>query len=96
MADLKAGTLVDFAGSMAAYIEQAMRNEWQAVKGTPLPSSLGEEDRRILFAAVAQGVLKYLYDHRADIATTTANGGGAHAHTLEFGVSTYRTPLPGS
>jgi hypothetical protein len=93
MADLKAGTLADFASSMAAYMEKAMQNEWLAVKGTALPSGPGDEDRKILFAAVAQGVLKYLYDHRADISTLSA-GGDSHQHTADFTVSAYRTPLP--
>jgi hypothetical protein len=72
-----------------------MQNEWLAVKGTALPGGPGDEDRKILFAAIAQGVLKYLYDHRADISTVEAGGGGAaHQHTADFGVSVYRTPLP--
>jgi hypothetical protein len=93
MADLKAGTLGDIAESMAAYIEKAMQNEWLAVKGTSLPGGPGDEDRKILFAAVAQGLLKYLYDHRADIATLTA-GSDSHKHTADFTVSAYRTQLP--
>jgi hypothetical protein len=94
MANLKAGTVEDFADSMAAYIEQAMRKEWQTMKRKALPTSLGEEDRRILFAAIAQGVLKFLYDHRSSIATTAVKGDICHRHTLEFEVSGYRTPLP--
>jgi hypothetical protein len=38
-------------------------------------------------------VLKYLYDHRADISTLSA-GGDSHQHTADFTVSAYRTPLP--
>jgi hypothetical protein len=89
MDNLKAGTLADFANGMAAYIEKAMQNEWLAVKGTALPSGPGDEDRKILFAAVAQGVLKYLYDHSADISTIAT--GDEH---IAFGMSAYRTPLP--
>ena len=93
---LKAGTLDDFGGSLAEYIDIAMKNEWRLVKGEELPSGLGEDDRRILFAAVAQGVLKFLYDHRADLITTAESGGGAdpHRHSMDFTVDTYRTPLP--
>ena len=37
-------------------IEAAFVVEWQAAKGAP-PSAQGAEDRRILFAAVARGLL---------------------------------------
>jgi len=93
MANLKAGTADDFSASLAAYMERAMQNEWRAVKGEGLPAGLGVQDRRILFAAIAQGVLKFLYDHRHDI-SSTPDGGASHQHKLEFGVITYRSPLP--
>lgn len=93
---LKAGRLDNFAASLASYMDQAMRNEWQSVKGEPLPGGLGEDDRKILFAAIAQGVLKFLYDHRADLVTgdQIASGSANHHHEMAFTVSTYRTPLP--
>lgn len=47
-------------------IEAAFVVEWQAAKGAP-PLAQGAEDRRILFAAVARGLLAYL----------DAEGGGA-------------------
>jgi hypothetical protein len=93
MADLKAGTVANpgaFANSMALYMEEAMKKEWQAVKGYPLPTGLGEADRRILFAAVAQGVLRYLEDNLSSLATTSAGGSGSHSHTLTFGVTAHR------
>lgn len=93
MADLKAGTVAnpaDFAAGMAHYMEEAMKREWQAVKGHPLPSGMGETDRKILFAAIAQGVLRYLEDNLVKLATTTVDGHGNHAHTLTFGVVAHR------
>ena len=95
---LKAGTFDDFASSLAAYIDQAMQNEWQARKGEFLPTDgQGADDRRILFAAIAQGVLKFLGDHVGDLVTTDNSGDGGltnHHHTMAFTVDTYRTPLP--
>jgi len=95
---LKAGTVANFASSLAAYIDQAMKNEWLAVKGEPLPTGdQGADDRKILFAAIAQGVLKFLADHRDDLITTDESGDGGltnHHHTMAFTVDTYRTPLP--
>ncbi len=46
------------AGLLGA-IETAFAKEWQDAKGAP-PSAQGAEDRRILFAAVARGLLAYL------------------------------------
>jgi hypothetical protein len=83
MAKLKAGRVTDFENSMAAEIEAAMRTEWHSVKGYDLPAPAGEEDRKILFVAVARGVLKYLTDHRADIETSEA-GGASHRHIVEW------------
>lgn len=40
-------------------IESAFAAEWARMKTTPLPGA-GSEDRRLLFAAVAHGVLAYL------------------------------------
>lgn len=56
---IKPGSVSDFAGSMAEAINQAFQVEWDAVKPESLPST-GEEDRKILFAAIAQGVVKHL------------------------------------
>lgn len=88
MGTLKAGRHEDIAGSMAAAIEAAMRDEWQHVHGEALPD-MGTEDRMILFKAVARGVLGYLAAHRADIGTTPADlsGGSTHTHTLDFEVT---------
>jgi len=84
MANLKAGRVADMANSMAAAIEQAMQDEWLVVKGHPLPGPAGEVDRQILFVAVARGVLRYLHEHRTEIATTAVLGDVAHEHTLDF------------
>jgi hypothetical protein len=94
---LKGGTVDNFASSLASYIDKAMQNEWQAVKGEPLPTGdQGADDRKILFAAIAQGVLKFLVDHRDDLITSDESEDGVttHRHTMAFTVNTYRTPLP--
>jgi hypothetical protein len=93
---LKAGTVDDFTSSLASYMDTAMKNEWLAVKGESLPEQ-GSADRQILFAAIAQGVMKFLADHLADLVTTDASGDGGvttHHHAMAFGVDTYRSPLP--
>ncbi len=71
-----------YAHSLADEMEEAFRSEWNAEKSIPLPVA-GEKDRKILFAAVARGILKYLKDNEADLITTvntdTVSG---HSHTL--------------
>jgi hypothetical protein len=94
---LKAGQTDDIAGSLAQYIDTAMKNEWRLTKGEELPQDEGSQDRQILFAAIAQGVLKFLEDHRVDLVTTDDSGDSGmttHHHAMAFTVGTYRTPLP--
>jgi hypothetical protein len=59
---LKAGSVGNFSGSMAEAIEEAFQDEWAAVKDIPLGET-GEEDRKILFTAIARGVVNYLKDN---------------------------------
>ena len=89
MADeLTAGTARNLGDSMAAAIDAAMHEEWKLAYGTDLPGGAGELDRKILFAAVAKGVLRYLYAHRADLVTDivhdTVDG---HDHRMAFELS---------
>lgn len=60
---LKAGTVNDFSGSLTAAMELAMAEQWQLAKGSVLPG-VGEDDRRLLFAAISQGLFKYLHDNQ--------------------------------
>ena len=62
---LKAGSVANipdsFVDSLAEAMENAMKKEWQAVKGVDVPfPSEGEQDRRLLFAAIAQGLFVFL------------------------------------
>ncbi|HEY2160874.1 MAG TPA: hypothetical protein VGH24_06165 [Solirubrobacteraceae bacterium] len=56
---LHAGTVANFSGSLAEQIETAFASELLAVKGVSLPD-YAKQERRILFCAIAQGVLKYM------------------------------------
>jgi hypothetical protein len=56
---LKPGTMSDFQASMAAAMEAAFRAEWTDLKGGSPPAA-GEQDRQLLFAAIAQGVVRHL------------------------------------
>ncbi len=82
MSKLKAGHVNDFENSMAAEIEAAMQSEWTAVKGQSL-SSAGLEDRKIMWVAIARGVLKFLTEHRTSVVTTNASA-DSHHHSVEW------------
>jgi hypothetical protein len=53
------------ASELTEAMQAALRQEWQVTKGAPLPDA-GLEDRRLLFAAVARGLLAYLEAHQND------------------------------
>jgi len=61
---LKAGTIADFSDSMAEAIENAFLEEWPKVMGgaaDEVPEM--NEQMKLIFVAVAQGVVRYLTDH---------------------------------
>ncbi|MCP4463726.1 MAG: hypothetical protein GY819_13105 [Planctomycetaceae bacterium] len=62
---LKAGSVSNFSNSMAQAMEDSFQREWNAIKKHPL-SEAGEEDRRLLFSAIAQGVIQHLQEHIND------------------------------
>jgi hypothetical protein len=67
------------ADSMAKAMDDAMLDTYQKLKGSPLPDK-GKEDRRMLFVAIAQGLLTYLRAHENDmIATMNLSFGGPPA-----------------
>ena len=77
---LKAGSVANFNGSLAEAMEQAFQNEWLDVFGEALPGG-GEQERKILFAAIAQGLLSYLQTNidgslEVDVSVTQVGGGG--------------------
>ena len=93
MAQLKAGRVADFSDSMAQAIEIAMQQEWQAVKGVALPQA-GQDDRRLLFVAIARGILQYLKTHQNEILNSiTLETGGVQTTTP---VTNLDLNIPGS
>ena len=55
--------------AMTDAIEAAYETEWGKVKSNPLPGA-GKDDRRLIFAGVARGILQYLHDHQNELLTT--------------------------
>ena len=69
------------ATGIAAAIEAAFVTEWLNVKGDNL-SAYGQQERRILFVAIARGMLQYLEANQNQI---------VNALTLEFSSGVQQT-----
>ena len=59
----------DLADAMVAALPAA----WQKVKGEPFPGG-STEDARVMFLAVARGLLTYLENHEGDMVNTICMG----------------------
>lgn len=70
------------ANSMALVMEDEMKRYNQSIKNQPLPAST-ELDRRLLFVAIARGVLGYLNTHQGTISARVNNVNG----TVNLGVN---------
>lgn len=74
------------ANSMAKAMEEELDDLHTKLKGAALPDQ-GREDRRMLFVAIARGVLRYLHEHQVAVETSTEDGDGNHAHDVDFNVT---------
>jgi hypothetical protein len=61
------------AATLSQTIEAAMAVEHQAIKGRAMPDA-GAEDRRMLFDAIAMGLVVYLKAHQADLKLNWTSG----------------------
>lgn len=78
---LKAGTKKrgsanenQYDDSMAAAMEAAFKEEWPVIMGTSAPQL--DDQMRLLFIAVAQGVIRYLKNNQDSITVSVPSGGG--------------------
>jgi hypothetical protein len=62
----------DMANAMVDQLDEA----WQQVKGEPFPGG-SRDDARIMFLAVARGLLIYMEAHQNDTISSIALGGGS-------------------
>ena len=72
----------EFADSMAEAMVEAFKTEWPHVMGVaPKPENM--DQMKLLFAAVAQGVVKHLQIHATDFkVTVTSSGSGDYKGTV--------------
>lgn len=71
---MRAGSHEGVVGSLAEAMEAAFAAELWALRAAQLPE-VGEAERRMLFAAIAQGVLQFLARADADISAATSLAG---------------------
>ena len=64
------------ASEMADAMVDQLDEAWQQVKGEPFPGG-SREDARIMFLAVARGLLIYMEAHQNDTITSIALSGGS-------------------
>jgi hypothetical protein len=65
-------------------IDAAFQAEWVRQNSSPLPAA-GSQDRRLLFAAVARGLLTYLDAHEGDLLKSIdmrVSGGDERTYTV--------------
>jgi hypothetical protein len=66
---LTPGTVKNWTdGTLAAAIDEAFVDEWGKAKNVRLPSA-GQDDRRLLFVAIARGILQFLNDNEDALIT---------------------------
>ncbi len=78
-----------YADSMAKAIEDAFKIEWVNVKGGSSPSTKDNRELKLLFVAIAQGVVKHLRDHPNSFKVETQDS----SNTMSGKVSSIETTL---
>lgn len=73
----------DLADTMVNQLDEA----WQQVKGEPFPGG-DRNDARIMFLAVARGLLLYLEAHQNDMVNSITFSGGSPINVTTVDVST--------
>jgi hypothetical protein len=72
---LEAGTIVNFSGSMAEEMANAFLAEWDAAMGpNPPPKPDMNNQMRLMFVAIAQGVVKHLKENPNAFGVTVTDG----------------------
>lgn len=65
---------------IADELADAMMNQldeaWLLVKGQPIPNTPGE-DAKVMFLAIARGLLSFMEQHQNDMVSSVALGGGS-------------------
>lgn len=71
---------------LANAMQAAFPGAWQDTKGEPFPGDPQDPDQKILYLAIARGLLKYLNDHENEFMTSIqlrVGAGTSVANTVE-------------
>ena len=80
---LKAGTIQDYGNSMAQAMEEAFLEEWPRVMTDDQPKPTSTNQMKLLFIAIAQGIVRHLADHADSFdVSVAANAGHNHAASV--------------
>lgn len=71
------------ANDLANAIMDQLDDAWQIVKGEPIPSPPGD-DARIMFLAIARGLLRYMEQHQNETIKSIALGGGSSVNVTSL------------
>ena len=72
----------ELADAMVAQLDEA----WKIVKGEDFPGG-SRDDAKIMFLAVARGLLIYMEQHQNDTVSTIALGGGASVNVTSLNLN---------
>jgi hypothetical protein len=79
----------ELADAMVAQLDEA----WKIVKGEDFPGG-SRDDARIMFLAVARGLLIYMEQHQNDAVSTIALGGGGAVNVTSLNLNIPTPPTP--
>jgi hypothetical protein len=79
----------DLADAMVAQLDEA----WKIVKGEDFPGG-SRDDAKIMFLAVARGLLIYMEQHQNDMVSTVALGGGSAVNVTSLNLNIPAPPNP--
>lgn len=81
------GVTSDDVHALADGIQQQMPGAWLEVKGSSFPGNPADPDQKVLFLAIARGLLTYLVGKSNLIATLTSTQGGVSTTETVTGVT---------
>ncbi len=81
------------SNQLAVLMEEELRNIYPHFKGIPLPET-GQEDRRMMFLAIARGLLRHLQQEEDYALTDITLGNGFTATYIVSGI-TLNITIPG-
>ncbi len=81
------GQVPDFAGSMAAAMEAALNNLLDGVGRPRVPTDNSDEtrDRRVMFLAIAQGIVNHLVANQDAFRIVDDDGDTLNNHHIRIG-----------